>query len=59
MSPVPAGDLPSACSCETSPGVLCLGLGFSAEQKCAPARAGPEEGTEMFRGLGHISRVTD
>jgi len=39
---------------ETRPGVLCSALEPSAQERYGPVGAGPEEATEMIRGLEHL-----
>ena len=50
---VEGGDSPPLlCSCETPPAVLAPALGAPTSEGHGPARAGPEEATEMLGGAG-------
>jgi len=52
---VEGGDsAPLLCSGETPPGVLRPALEPSAQEGHGPVGAGPEEATEMVRGLEHL-----
>jgi len=40
---------------DTPPGVLCPALDPSAQERHGPVEAGPEEATQLLRGLEHLS----